>query len=273
MAYTVTFRFDPDKVPTLAVTVEKNGRTSTTHVYQDETYFEFDEYTYLQITATTKKGYTFSSFKLVGEATNAQKTSKDNPYYFAVVENVTITVNVSSGGSADEEWELETANLGQIAQDYTESLSVNQLTMYRYSFTFAKAGDAKFYSAGNLDTLAFFGTAGAINATEGKPKRYLVSDDDGNGNGNFLISYPVEAGKKYYLFVRGTGPSTAGVTSIVIIPPEQAVVGKGQGFYVFITSESRWAKATPYVFNGSKWVPAPASVFVSAKSSWISEKT
>ncbi len=117
-------------------------------------------------------------------------------------------------------WSQNQKDYGTISAKKTESISISSYTLYRRKVVFSKSGTAKFYTTGtSTDTYGYLSTSTSWNSTTGRPTDYLASNDDGNGDGNFYISYNVTAGTAYYVWVRGYSDTTTGSTTLNIEPP------------------------------------------------------
>ncbi len=266
MSFAVQLEFDSSKLIIVGEYIFE-GRKYSGSAYAGTIYV--DEKTEVVFTAFPINGYVFDSWsygKLNGSATSR---STSNPFTYTVRRDSFITANAKADTSA--EWSVVKKDLGALETDYSDTFTISALTAYRFKMTFPRNGKALFYTSDGIDTLGFLAVKSGFDTEDGEPNRYLAEDDDSAGFGNFAIEYTVDAEETYYLFVRGSGKRDVGPTTLHIIVPEQGVATKGDGFYVFIESESRWAKATPFVCVGDHWEEVSADLFVSSKG-WVSDK-
>ncbi|MBR6603131.1 MAG: hypothetical protein IKK94_03855, partial [Clostridia bacterium] len=85
------------------------------------------------------------------------------------------------------------------------------------------SGTAHFYTENaEADVCGYFSTSGGWDSESGEPSKTLVYNDDGNGMPNFRISYEVEAGETYYVWVRCLSPDSSGTTVLNIEVPAAA---------------------------------------------------
>lgn len=121
-------------------------------------------------------------------------------------------VPVGADGSFDYAVTLteEENHTGNVTGSLSEKVYVGKGESYEYTITPATSGVWTFTSNTNMDTYAHLYDA------DGNEIAY---NDDGSNNGNFLISYNLEAGQTYVLKARWYGNDRAGYMVIDIIAP------------------------------------------------------
>lgn len=125
------------------------------------------------------------------------------------------------------EWEIVyQKSLSKLEDMYEYTRSYNEGDVVRFEFDCKYSGLAEFYTTGNVDTIGYLGTSTSFNESTGKPKNPLESNDNGGDDGNFWFTYDVEAGERYYVWVRCKDISDSGKITFCIIPPES---GSGGG--------------------------------------------
>lgn len=94
---------------------------------------------------------------------------------------------------------------------------------YRFRFTPSASGVATFYTESNIDTIGYLCDKGeSFDYETGVPYSYLnnpSSDDDAGNGSNFKITYNVDAGTTYDLFVRPYYTTTSGAVTLCLNPP------------------------------------------------------
>ena len=188
--------------------------------------------TYITQGDTEGGDFTFTGLSPNTEYTvNCQVYRTDTGAWVASIPSVNVTTSSSgsgggggSGGS-DFAWWLTDGDFGTLTSYRNELLYLDKMQIYRYSVRFQKSGTAKFYSGGSVDVIGYLSTSPNWDTSTGRPTNYLLSDDDGNGGTNFLMSYDVKSGTTYYIWVRGISSTKTGNFSINIEPPDGSSSG------------------------------------------------
>lgn len=99
----------------------------------------------------------------------------------------------------------------------------------RIMVRFTESGTAEFYSEGDGDTVGYLSDQDSdyFDTSSGEPNSILASNDYGGTGNNFSITYEVEAGTYYYLYVRHYNVTASGTPTVFIIPPESSVTIDG----------------------------------------------
>lgn len=126
------------------------------------------------------------------------------------------------GGTTTEYWTIAYENGYNNLSDALEldyDLSAGEVVRIRVSF--AESGTAEFYSEGDCDTIGYLSDKDSayFDKSSGEPGSILASNDDGGTGSNFKITYEVEAGVYYYLYLRHFNSETACAPTVYIVPP------------------------------------------------------
>lgn len=128
----------------------------------------------------------------------------------------------------DIEWTINEDYLYKFSYLYSEpksiDIAIEPYTIYMLRVVSKeRSGTIKVYTTGTTDTFGYitpdtFEKASIIAA--GAPiYNYYVSDDEGNGMPNFLMTADVDYNNAIYLWVRGYYNDTTGITTLHIEPP------------------------------------------------------
>lgn len=211
----------------------------------------------------------------VGSITADAQYSTSNPFTYRDEEDIYIRAegeeDESGGGGTTESWTAETHGSGTQLTDETHfPLTLEPYTLHRIQFVCKYSGTVTLYAESDLDTVGYLSQSTFFDDEAGEPSTILETDDDSGSGSNFSLTYSVEAGETYYLWVRGYGEEEEGDVNVYIVPPEPGAATGGGGLYIFSMAQSRWVKVTPYIFDGSEWIPAQANLFVSGRG-WIAD--
>lgn len=97
-------------------------------------------------------------------------------------------------------WDLNSANLGTISGTKSVSVSFGAWTLCRRSLSFSKSGQVTISTSGDADTFGWFGDTSDF--YKANPTSHLAYDDDSGDGNNLSITYDVQAGKVYYIWLR-----------------------------------------------------------------------
>lgn len=113
---------------------------------------------------------------------------------------------------------------GSLFSDLTDIYSTSHIGFNGYQtlllrFSCRVSGVVQLYTVGSVDTMGYLCEGSTYFDTDtGKPTSYLTMNDDSNGV-NFGISYNIDAGTEYRLYVRPYSATATGITRIYIVPP------------------------------------------------------
>lgn len=145
----------------------------------------------------------------------------NTPYYIwvrgispTVTGDTTLYIDAPSNS-----WTLSGASLGEVTSKTSVTITMSPYLMCRRTVTFTRPGMAKFYTTGSVDTYGYISTSASWDSTTGVPLDYFAANNNGNGSGNFLITYNVKANTPYYVWVRGQYDTPTGNTTLTIFPP------------------------------------------------------
>lgn len=230
----------------------------------------------VEFEALPAEGYSFTRWVYrIGSTTATQQTSTRNPFTYDGEEDIYIRAegeeDESGGGGTTESWTAEAHGSGtQLTSETHFPLTLEPYTLHRIQFVCKYSGTVTLYAESDLDTVGYLSRSTFFDDEAGEPNTILESDDDSGSGDNFQFTYTVTAGETYYLWVRGYGEEEEGDVDVYIVPPEPGTATGGGGLYIFSMAQSRWVKVTPYIFDGSEWIPAQANLFVSGRG-WIAD--
>lgn len=175
---------------------------------------------------------------------------------------VTVTITPPQAYWTEEEVGEKDITVTDEAFIQTFELNVQQLTTYRFDLVFSRSTTVQIYSVGSTqasDVRAYFSTIPrAFDRVTGHPELYdALWEDTEAGNYNFNSgALAVEAGRTYYLWVRGVAADTTAHIWMNV-----AGGGSSGGKKVWIYAGNQWVQATPYVYTGGQWVQATPYVY------------
>lgn len=200
--------------------VEFGSNTGTTITVSvkglDTSYGRNDRYIYWSIDGVEKSPVSLSS-----------GVSQSNSYTFTGLSPYTsytigARITYTSGGTTYEKYletvSCSTANwaseqqsgLGTISSTKTTNWTLRKATIFYASVNFSQSGNVTISSSGSYDTYGYLTTGTpSFNNSSGVPNNYVANNDDGGDSSNFLLTYAVEAGVTYYIWVRGYSVSTS----------------------------------------------------------------
>lgn len=136
--------------------------------------------------------------------------------------NIDVHIVPPGGTTITEYWTIAYEN-GYNNLDSTLELDydLSQGEVVRIRVSFTESGTAEFYSVGSDDTIGYLSDKDSeyFDTVSGEPGNILASNDDGGTGSNFKITYEVEAGVYYYLYVRHYNSETACTPTVCIVPP------------------------------------------------------
>lgn len=179
------------------------------------------------------------------------------------------------GGGGDDsgdtgEWTLTTgAAMTDISTMQTREVVLEPMELYRIAIKPKYSGTLTAMTVGS-DTYGYLTTTTSWSAATGKPTNILVENQD-NLTGervdfDFLLTYEVEAGKTYYLWVSLDGfdeNDDPEDFTVVVIPPGAQAGTEGGKVYVYDATQG-WVECTPLVYADGKW--NECSVFIASDS-------
>ncbi len=215
MSYGITAYFTDECI---SETLISSYMYSHTGYYGDEKHYVDGLTRSTTFTATPAEGCKFTQWVYrIGSTSAEQQFGTDNPFTYSGDEDIYIR---AEGEAVNTSWTRHIEALGTVSSLKSVDINLGEYEIYRFSVIFEESGTASFYSVGtDIDAFGYLGTTMGWDSENGEPKEYLVSDDDGNGAPNFSISYSVEAGEKYYVWVRSTSPDSSGNVTLYIDAP------------------------------------------------------
>lgn len=124
----------------------------------------------------------------------------------------------SSGGDENIKWKVSSETYSDISNDISYTYNFDEYEILRLTLTFKNAGSATFGTSGADDSIIFFGDTTSFNYADGEPYDYIKFAKNKNGDSELSYDY-IEAGKKYYFYVRHFYEDSYGRITIKIIPP------------------------------------------------------
>ena len=239
-----------------------NSAGYKTEALEDDTIF----------TAIVPEGYKFKQwvYRLVS-LEGSQQHNTSNPFTYKPALDVyiwaEIEVDDSGGGGGGDtgSWTLTTDTaMTDISTTQERAITLEPLELYRVAIKPKNSGTLTAMTVGG-GTVGYLTTTTSWSATTGKPTNILVENDD-NLTGDrpdydFLLTYEVEAGKTYYLWVSLEEDSRyAEDFTVVVIPPGGSATVECTA-YVY---DGGWVKCTPYVYDNGSWKPVTANIFTEA---------
>lgn len=200
--------------------IEFGSNTGTTITVSvkglDTSYNRNDRYIYWSIDGVEKSPVSLSSG--VPQSNSYTFTGLSPSTSYTIGARITYT----SGGTTYEKYletvSCSTANwaseqqsgLGTISSTKTTNWTLRKATIFYASVKFSQSGSVTISSSGSYDTYGYLttGTPAFDNST-GIPSNFVAENDDFNNNQNFSITYTVEAGVTYYIWVRGYSNTTS----------------------------------------------------------------
>lgn len=238
------------------------------------------------LTAVPVKGYVGTTNANINKTTGVplsyDQASDGNPdftlsftatagtiYYFwlrggneATGGEITFTIEVPGGGT----WLLAASRpdvVNPASQSVIDSFTVMAGYVYKTKVSFQRSGEAKFYSQGERKLVAFLteSDSGGIDPATGNPYATAVASDT-SGDGNYDITYSVESGKTYYLWVHAVSTAMHGAMDAVFWAPE---VSSTFGYWICIDrgNGKEWVRATSYIFT-TYWREVLPYIYMSA---------
>lgn len=215
MSYAITAYFTDENIIKTSITsswFSYTGYYGDSYYYTDEIDFSMNFY------ATPADGCEFTRWVYrLGSTSGDVQYSYDNPFTYSGDENIYIR---AEGEQSITSWIRYTRALGTVSSLKSVNISLGKYEIYRFSVSFSESGTAHFYTENSeADVCGYFSTLGGWNSESGEPSEPLVYNDDGNGMPNFRISYEVEAGETYYVWVRCLSPDSSGSVTLYVEPP------------------------------------------------------
>lgn len=199
--------------------VEFGSNTGTTITVSikglDTSYGRNDRYIYWSVDGVEQSPVSLSSG--VSQSNSYTFTGLSPSTSYTIGARITYTSNGTTLSKELEDISCSTANwassqqsgLGTVSSEKTASWTLQKATLSYASVKFSQSGNVTISSSGSYDTYGYLttGTPGFDNST-GVPNNYVAYDDDDGDSSNFSITYAVEAGVTYYIWVRGYSTST-----------------------------------------------------------------
>lgn len=278
MAFMVTvYRNNNPEIDSTYITGTQNGNEINVDVYYDSGSAPYGIELEGEVTfeAVPADGCSFTRWVYrIGSTTATQRTSTRNPFTYDGEEDIYIRAEGEEdggGGGTTESWTAEAHGSGtQLTAETHFPLTLEPYTLHRIQFVCKYSGTVTLYAESDLDTVGYLSQSTLFDDESGEPNGVLETDDDSGSGSNFRLTYSVEAGETYYLWVRGWSEEEEGDVDVYIVPPEPGTATGGGGLYIFSMAQGRWVKAKPYIFNGSAWEPVQANLFVSGQG-WIAD--
>ena len=189
--------------------------------------------------------------------------SYENPFSYSGGANGSEGITIRAESTTEppaQRWQLRHRSLGTLSSTISRYEYMEPRTLVQLEARFLYKGRATIYSTGSYDTVGYISESADWDNETGRPKSFIDYNDDGSNVGNnFVLSVPVEAGKTYYIYVRGFDDDLQGGITVYIEPPSGAGEYGTGGIYVF--TGGRWEKAVPYVRRGSSWQQAEPALY------------
>lgn len=199
--------------------VEFGSNTGTTITVSvkglDTSYGRNDRYIYWSIDGVEKSPVSLSSG--VSQSNSYTFTGLSPSTSYSIGARITYTSNGSTLSKELEDISCSTANwaseqqsgLGTVYTTKTASWTLRKATIFYASVKFSQSGNVTISSSGSYDTYGYLTTGTpSFDNSNGVPNNYVAYDDDDGDSSNFSLTYAVEAGVTYYIWVRGYGTST-----------------------------------------------------------------
>lgn len=199
--------------------VEFGSNTGTTITVSvkglDTSYGRNDRYIYWSIDGVEKSPVSLSSG--VSQSDSYTFTGLSPSTSYTIGARITYTSNGSTLSKELEDISCSTANwaseqqsgLGTVYTTKTASWTLRKATIFYASVKFSQSGNVTISSSGSYDTYGYLTTGTpSFDNSNGVPNNYVAYDDDDGDGSNFSITYAVEAGVTYYIWVRGYSTST-----------------------------------------------------------------
>lgn len=285
MSFFVEVSFDTTKFATFYYTITQNGVEITDDFYAPAASIgkwgvDVDDGTNVILEATTQTGYVFEKWVYTTGTSTTERTSNNNPFTYTSGKDLYIEAIAIEDDDEDtyQAWTLDKITVDELSEDYSIELELAPYYMYRLKVSFPYSGTATFYTSGDVDTLGFLGTSTGFDDEAGEPKRYKATDDQSGTENNFSISYDVEVGEIYYLYVRCYDEKDDGWTTVHITIPEQSSAIGGGGLYILVSKGTstnpylEWVKATPHILTSEggwlHWQPVQSNILTS-EGGWL----
>lgn len=200
--------------------VEFGSNTGTTITVSvkglDTSYSRNDRYIYWSIDGVEKSPVSLSSG--VPQSNSYTFTGLSPSTSYTIGARITYTSNGSTFSKELEDIFCSTANwaseqqsgLGTVYTTKTASWTLRKATIFYASVKFSQSGNVTISSSGSYDTYGYLTTGTpSFNNSSGVPNNYVANNDDDGDGSNFSLTYAVETGVTYYIWVRGHSVSTS----------------------------------------------------------------
>lgn len=222
-------------------------------------------------TAIVPSGYKFKQWVYrLGNLEGSQQHNTSNPFTYRPAMDVYIWAEIEvddsggGGGSGTGQWTLTTgAAMTDISTTQEREITLEPLELYRVAIKPKNSGTLTAMTVGG-DTYGYLTETTSWSAATGKPTNVLVENDDNpdeKKDFDFKLTYEVEAGKTYYLWVSlEEGYDYADVFTIVVIPPGGSATVECTAY---VYDNGKWVQCTPYIYDNG-WKEVTAHIFTDA---------
>lgn len=171
------------------------------------------------------------------------------------------------GGTDSDSWTLVTGTaMTDISTTQERAITLDPRELYRVAITTKNSGTLTAMTVGS-DTYGYLTTTTGWSADTGKPTNILVENQD-NTTGDrvdfdFLLTYEVEAGKTYYLWIAlddFSADDDPEDFTVVVIPPGGSATAECTAY---VYDNGKWVECTPYVYDNG-WKEVTAHIFTEA---------